>query len=80
MIFLTLYYQKNYQMNGKKQLLIIFLFLGHLFFEIRNRLNSCTRNLPFCLLRIVFQSKTRLSSLFKFKDSIPKCLRWQFFK
>ena len=38
-----------------------------------NRLNSCIRNqLPSCSLRIAFQSKIRLSSLFKFKESIPK--------
>ena len=28
--------------------------------------------MPYCLLRIAFQSKTRLSSLFRFKDIIPK--------
>ena len=28
--------------------------------------------LPYCSLRIVFQSKTRLSSLFPFKNIIPK--------
>ena len=63
-------------MVEKKQLLIILPFLGHLSFETRNRLNSCIRNqLPSCSLRIAFQSKTRLSSLFKFKESIPKYLR-----
>ena len=50
--------------------------MGHLSFETRNRLNSCIRNqLPSCSLRIAFQSKTRLSSLFKFKESVPKYLR-----
>ena len=68
--------KKNYQTVEKKQLLIILPFLGHLSFETRNRLNSCIRNqLPFCSLRIAFQSKTRLSSLFKFKESIPKYFR-----
>ena len=62
-------------MVEKKQLLIILPFLGHLSFEARNRLNSCIRHqLPSCSLRIAFQSKTLLSSLFKFKDSIPKYL------
>ena len=28
--------------------------------------------MPYCSLKIVFQSKTRLSSLFRFKDTIPK--------
>ena len=68
--------KKIYQTVEKKQLLIILPLLGHLSFETRNRLNSCIRNqLPSCLLRIAFQSKTRLSSLFKCKESIPKYLR-----
>ena len=76
-VFDKLYITKKiYQTVEKKQLLIILPFLGHLSFETRNRLNSCIRNqLPSCSLRIVFQSKTRLSSLFKFKESIPKYLR-----
>ena len=28
--------------------------------------------MPYCSLRIAFQSKTRLSSLFRFKDIMPK--------
>ena len=56
--------------------MIILLCLGRLSFETRNRLNSCIRNqLPSCSLRIAFQSKTCLSTLFKFKESIPKYLR-----
>ena len=59
----------------EKTQLIILPFLGHLSFETRNRLNNCIRNqLPSCSLRIAFQSKTCLSSLFKFKDSISKYL------
>ena len=55
--------------------MIILPFLGHLSFETRNRLNSCIRNqLPSCSLKIAFQSKTHLSSLFKFKEGIPKYL------
>ena len=75
--FDKLYITKRiYQTVEKKQLLIILPFLGHLSFETRNRLNSGIRNqLPSCSLRIAFQSKTRLSSLFKFKESIPKYLR-----
>ena len=58
--------EKIYQTVEKKQLLIIPPFLGHLSLE--------GRNIPSCSLRIVFQSTTRLSSSFKFKDSIPKYL------
>ena len=71
-----MYYQKKSQTVEKEQLLIILPFSGRLSFETRNRLNSCIRNqLPSCSLRIALQSKTRLSSLFKFKDSILKYLR-----
>ena len=75
--FYKLYITKKiYQTVEKKQLLITLPFLGHLSFETRNRLNSCIRNqLHSCSLRIAFQSKIRLSSLFKFKESIPKYLR-----
>ena len=58
---------------NKKQLLIVLPFLGAQSFLVRKRLQSCIRNtIPYCSLRIVFQSKTRLSSLFRFKDIIPK--------
>ena len=71
-----MYYQKKSQTVEKEQLLIILPFSGRFSFETRNRLNSCIRNqLPSCSLRIALQSKTRLSSLFKFKDSILKYLR-----
>ena len=58
---------------NKKQLLIVLPFLGAQSFLVTKRLQSCIRNtIPYCSLRIVFQSKTRLSSLFQFKDIIPK--------
>ena len=58
---------------NKKQLLIVLPFLGAQSFLGRKRLQSCIRNtIPYCSLRIVFQSKTRLSSLFSFKNIIPK--------
>ena len=70
------FFDKLYITVEKNQLMIILPFSGHLSSETRNRLNNCIRNqLPSCSLRIAFQSKTRLSSLFKFKESIPKYLR-----
>ena len=61
---------------NKKQLLIVLPFLGAQSFLVRKLLESCIRNtLPYCSLRIVFQSKTRLSSLLWFKDIIPKEIR-----
>ena len=57
---------------NKKQLLIVLPLPGSQSFLVRKRLQSCIRNtIPYCSLRIAFQSKTRLSSLFRFKD-IPK--------
>ena len=57
---------------NKKQLLIVSSFLGAQSFLVRKRLQSCVRNrLPYRSLRIGFQSKTRVSSLFCFKDTIP---------
>ena len=68
--------KKKYQTVEKNQLMIILPFWGNLSFETENRLNSCIRNqIPSCSLRIAFQSKTRLFSLFKFRESIPKYFR-----
>ena len=58
---------------NKKQPLIVLPFLGAQSSLVRKRLQSCIRNtLPYCSLRITFQSKIRLSSLFHFKHIIPK--------
>ena len=76
-IFDKLYVSKKvYQTAEKKSLLIVLPFLGRLSFETRNRLSSCIKSqLPFCSLKIAYQSKNRFSNLFKFKESIPKYLR-----
>ena len=58
---------------NKKQLLIVLPFLSALSFLVRKRLQSCVRNtMSYCSLRIAFQSKTRVSSIFCFKDIKPK--------
>ena len=58
---------------NKKQLLVVLPFLGAQSLLVRKRLQSCIRNyLPYCSLRTALQSKTRLSNLFRFKDTIPK--------
>ena len=36
---------------------------------------AVSKSLPQCNIKVIFQSKNRLSSLFKFKDSIPVYLR-----
>ena len=54
-------------------MLIVLPFLGAQSFLVRERIRSCIRNhLPYYSLRIAFQSKTSFSSLFCFKDIIPK--------
>ena len=58
---------------NKKQLIIVLPFLDAQSFLVRKRLQSCIRNtIPLCSLRSAFQPKARLSSLFRFKDIIPK--------
>ena len=58
---------------NKKQLLILLPFLGAQSFLVGKQLQSCIRNyLPYCSLTIAFQSKTKLSILFHFKDIITK--------
>ena len=58
---------------NEKQLLMILPFLGAQSFLVSRRLQSCIRNhLPYCSLRMTFQSKNKLSSLFYFKYIIPK--------
>ena len=46
-------------------------FLGSLSFEIRSCLQKCFKNyIPYCSLKVVYQSKRRISSLFIFKDVV----------
>ena len=37
--------------------------------------NSISKNLPFCKIRVIFKSTTRISNFFRFKDKMPYCLR-----
>ena len=47
------------------------LFLDPLSFEIRFRLQKCLKNyIPYCSLKVVYQSKSRISNLFNFKDVV----------
>ena len=60
----------------KKDVLIVILFLGQFSLNLRSRLYNCfNKTLPQCNIKVIFQSKNRLSNLFRFKDSIPKELR-----
>ena len=47
--------------------------------NLRKRLyKSIHKKIPQCNIKVIFQSKNRLSSLFKFKESIPLYLRSHF--
>ena len=60
----------------KKELLVILPYLGTFSLSLRKRLDkSVSKSLPQCNIKVIFQSKNRLSSFFKFKDSIPLHLR-----
>ena len=60
--------------SEKKQVLIVLPFLGPLSFEIRSRLQKCLKSyIPYCSLKVVYQSKNRLFSVSQFKDKIADC-------
>ena len=60
----------------KKELLVVLPYLGTFSLNLRKGLyKSVSKSLPQCNIKVIFQSKNRLSSFFKFKDSIPLHLR-----
>ena len=67
----------------KKDVLIVLPFLGQFSSNLKSKLYNCfNKMLPQCNIKVIFQSKNRLSNLFRFKDSIPKELHshivWKF--
>ena len=55
----------------KKQVRLVLPFLDPLSFEIRSRLQKRFRNyIPYCSLKIVYLSRSRVSNLFNFKDVV----------
>ena len=60
----------------KKELFIVLPYLGNLSLALRTRLqNNINKNLPFCKIKFIFKSTTRLSNFFRFKDKVPFNLR-----
>ena len=56
----------------KKNLVTILPFLGKLSVDLRTRLkNSISKNLPFCKIRAIFKSSTRISNFFNSKIKCP---------
>ena len=60
---------------ARKELILVLQYLGQQSFEIRNRIQCCiNKNSPVFNLKVVFQLKKKLSTLFTFKDKINKML------
>ena len=60
----------------KKELLVVLPFSGTFHLKLRKRLHkSINKSLPYCNIKVIFQSKNRLSILLKFKESIPLYVR-----
>ena len=63
----------------KKELFIVLPYLGTLSSNLKRKLRTCFKNsLPQCNIKIILESTNRLSSLFHFKDVIPKELQSHF--
>ena len=61
---------------SKKELICVLPFIGNKSLQLRTRLvNSKENNLKFCKLKVIFQSSCKLSSLFRYKDSLKKEIR-----
>ena len=59
----------------KKGINCVFPFLGRKSLEIRKRLqNVLERTLPYCKLKVIFKSPSKIVDHFNFKDVIPKKL------
>ena len=62
---------------SKKELICVLPFLGKRSMQLRTRLvNSIESNLKFCKLKVIFQSPCKLNSLFRYKDSLQKKIRF----
>ena len=60
-------------MVPKRELTFVLPYLGKLSFDLRARLRrTIERDLPYCKLKIIFRSKCRLNTLFRFKYSLVK--------
>ena len=73
-IFKQVVYTVVHTVN-KKEVLLVLLFLGPLSFAIRSRLQKCFKNYSsYCSLKVVYQSRRRISSLLNFKDVVSTTL------
>ena len=55
----------------KNQVRLVLPFLGPSSFEIRSRLQKfCANSIPYCSLNVAYQSRSRISKFFNFKDVV----------
>ena len=60
---------------SKKELVSVFPFLGKKSLEIKKRLqNAIERTLPYCKIKVIFKSPSKIVNHFHFKDVPPKKL------
>ena len=63
-------------MVPKRELTFVLPYLGKLSLDLRTRpRRTIERDLPYCKLKIIFRSKCRLNTLFRFKDPLEKKIR-----
>ena len=63
-------------MVPKRELTFVLPYLGKLLFDLRASLRrTIERALPYCKLKIIFRSKCKLNTLFRFKDPLEKKIR-----
>ena len=60
-------------MVPKRELTFVLPYLGTLSFDLRTRFRrNLEKDWPYCKLKIIFRSKRRLNTLFRFKDPLEK--------
>ena len=63
-------------MFPKGEVTFVLPYLGKLSLDLRTRLRrTLERDLPYCKLKIIFESKSRLNTLCRFKDPLEKKIR-----
>ena len=75
--FFNKMYQKRDPVHTvpKKDLVITLPFLGSISWTVKNELVRTVSDIvPFCNVKVVFKSSSRISSFFNFKDNFPKSL------
>ena len=67
-------------MFPKSELTFILPYLGKLSFDLRTRLRqTIERDLPYCKLKIIFRSKSRLNTQFRFKVGLSPSVKNYFY-